>query len=484
MLLALALLYAAATGVLLVFGLNHLVLAAQHLRRAPPPPPARPPSTWPPVTVQIPLYNERAVAARVIDACAALDYPRERLEVQVLDDSTDETVDVVAARVALWRGRGLRIAHLRRRRRDGYKAGALAHGLTRAHGELLAVFDADFVPPPDFLRRTVPLFAEARTAAVQARWGHLNAHASALTAAQAALLDAHFGTEQEGRARAGWPLTFNGTAGIWRRAAIEDAGGWRADTLTEDLDLSYRAQLRGWRLRYVPDLVVPAELPTTHAAWRQQQFRWTKGGAETARRLLGPLWRSRLPLVAKLQGTLHLGGFAVYPAALVLGLLHAPLMVAYGAGAALPDVPLRLLEAGTAGFVGVVVGHALAQRAFHARPLRRLVGLPWWLAAALGLAASNTRAAWQGLRGRSTPFERTPKGGAYAPPRIRAGVEVALAAYAAVGLGGLVVAGAWAAVPLQVLLLAGFGAAAWPERAGTRGRRTFQPPRAGSPGPS
>src|SRR5690606_3294449 len=213
--------------------------------------------------------------------------------------------------------------------RGGYKAGALAHGLTTARGAFVAVFDADFVPEPDFLRRTVPvLAADPGLGLVQARWRHLNAEGSVLTRVQAALLDTHFVVEQDVRSAAGLFLNFNGTAGLWRRACIDDAGGWQSDTLTEDLDLSYRAQLRGWRFRFLGDVAVPAEIPATAAAWRQQQFRWTKGSAETARKLLGALWRAPVRPGVKVQGTIQLGGFAVYPALLVAVLLHAPLLVA------------------------------------------------------------------------------------------------------------------------------------------------------------
>jgi len=483
-------------AVLVVLGGNQLALALGHARRdrqrpgpvpdpdaAPDLPPDADRQAWPTVTVQLPLYNERYVARRAVDACAALDYPRDRLELQVLDDSTDDTAEIAAEAVARWRRRGLDAVHVRRPRRDGYKAGALANGLSFARGDLVAVFDADFVPAPDFLRRTVPRLRDPALGLVQARWGHLNADASGLTRAQAALLDAHFAIEQGGRHAAGWWLHFNGTAGVWRRAAIEAAGGWHADTLTEDLDLSYRAQLAGVRLHYDDGLPVPAELPESLAAWRRQQFRWTKGTAETARKLLGRVLRAPLPRATRVQAALHLLSFAVYPALLAVALVHPVVMTAHARGLGVPDALVAGLGAGVVALAGMALAHALTQRARHADWPRRLLGFPWWLAASMGLAASNTRAVWEGLRRRPSPFERTPKGGGYAV-REGGGVEAALCVYAVAGAGALAASGAWAAIPFQLLFAAGFGVAAgydrWAARergpAGTRGDRTFPIP--------
>lgn len=483
-----AVLYALALLVLLVFGLNQLWMAwrfarADVLRPGPVPEPAArpaPPAAWPLVTVQLPLYNERAVAARLIDACAALDYPASRLEIQVLDDSADETRDVVAERVAHWRRRGVDVVHARRADRTGYKAGALAGGLAFARGDLVAIFDADFVPPPDFLRRIVPWFDAPDVGLVQARWEHLNAGASALTRVQAALLDAHFVVEQGVRHETGCFMSFNGTAGVWRQACIEDAGGWQADTLTEDLDLSYRAQLRGWRFRFAPDLGVPAELPTSVAAWRQQQFRWTKGTAETARKTLRRLWATPLPFRVRLQGALHLTGFLVYPAILTAALLHAPLLTAHALGFGVSDAYLGALGLGLFAFAGMTLAHLLTQRALHPDWPRRMRRFPSVLAASMGLAVSNTRAAAEALLRRRSPFVRTPKGRSYAPSvRIPLG-EVVLAAYCTAGLGVLLAVGAWAAVPFQLLFTAGFGFVGLYDSVGRRrvrpNHRTFQTP--------
>ena len=280
------------------------------------------------MTVQLPLYNERCVVERLLDAVGALDYPADRLEIQVLDDSTDETSALAAAAVERLRARGLAVAHLRRAHRRGFKAGALAAGLEAARGELIAVFDADFVPPPGFLTATVPSFADPAVGMVQARWEHLNREASLLTRVQALLLDGHFAVEHRARHVAGCFFNFNGTAGIWRRQAIADAGGWAHDTLTEDLDLSYRAQLAGWRFVYLPDVAVPAELPADAASFKAQQRRWAKGSLQTARKVLPRLLAARLPWRVKLEACAHLTANLSYPLMVALSLLLFPAMAA------------------------------------------------------------------------------------------------------------------------------------------------------------
>ena len=321
--------YVACQGALLVYA-SHRWTMVLGPRRWPPVAPAAdaPEVALPHVTVQLPVYNERRVVERLIDAAAALDWPRERLEVQVLDDSSDETSALAAAAVARACAAGVDAVHLRRGSREGYKAGALAAGLAVARGEFIAIFDADFVPPPCTLRRLMPRFADAGVGMVQARWGHLNRGRSLLTAAQATLLDAHFLLEHAVRAGRGLFFNFNGTAGIWRRTCIEDAGGWSHATLTEDLDLSYRAQLAGWRFAYAPDVVVPAELPSDMAAFKSQQRRWARGSIQTARRVLPGLWRRDLPLAVKLEAFFHLTANAAYPLLLALGLLLLPVLLA------------------------------------------------------------------------------------------------------------------------------------------------------------
>ncbi|MEM8599947.1 MAG: glycosyltransferase [Bacteroidota bacterium] len=503
--LVVAVLYALALGVLLVYGLNHLALAWRFAReegRRTAPPPRRPRTVWPTVTVQLPLYNERAVAERLIDACAQFDYPADRFDIQVLDDSTDVTRDLVARRVAHWQDRGVRIQHHHRTDRSGFKAGALAEGLKTAPGEYVAIFDADFVPPPDVLTRLLDGFQrdgvdDPEIGLVQARWGHLNAKASWLTRAQALLLDAHFVVEQGVRSASGWLINFNGTAGLWRRACIDEAGGWRAATLTEDLDLSIRAQLAGWRLRYVGAIEVAAELPETFAAWRQQQFRWTKGTAETAKLLAAPVWRAPLSRAAKTEALLHLTSGVVYPAILLAALTHPLVLVAHALDQGVSDAVLALMAPGVLGLAGVAAAHLLAQHALYPDALRRMLAFPLFLASTLGLAVSNTRGVLEALRGRTSAFVRTPKQGDGASAGVSAGpglvdgvggdgasgggaarsgpaspsrrirvrwIEAALALYSSLGLMAILATGVYAALPFQVLFALGFAMAAFGER--------------------
>ncbi|MEM9131703.1 MAG: glycosyltransferase [Actinomycetota bacterium] len=324
--------YVVASALLFLFGANLLWFSWLALRRrhraasaAPLPADDR---SLPTVTVQLPLYNEPYVARRVIEAAARLDYPTDRLQIQVLDDSDDGSSRLVADTVTRIRDRGLDVEHVRRPHREGYKAGALGAGLATATGEFVAVFDADFVPTPDFLRRTVTEFADDRVAFVQGRWGHLNGDAGPLTRMQVPAIDGHFLVEQQARGVGGHWFNFNGTAGVWRKAAIADAGGWQCDTLTEDLDLSYRAHLRGWRGVYRPDVVVPAELPSAVHAFRRQQHRWARGSLECARKLLGRIWSSDARLVTKWQASLHLLAYGVHLLLLAVVLAYPAVVVA------------------------------------------------------------------------------------------------------------------------------------------------------------
>ncbi|HIC89387.1 MAG TPA: glycosyltransferase, partial [Anaerolineae bacterium] len=366
------------------------------------------------VTVQLPIFNEVHVVERLIDAVAALDYPRDRLEVQLLDDSTDETTALAQARVAHHRGQGLDITLLRRSDRRGYKAGALAHGLACARGELIAIFDADFVPPPDFLRRTVPFFLDDfRLGFLQTRWGHLNTTYSPLTRAQVIALDGHFVIEQTARSQSGCFINFNGTAGIWRRACIEESGGWQDDTLCEDLDLSYRAQLAGWHAMYRPDIVTPAELPPQLLAFKRQQFRWAKGSIACLRKLGSPVWHSHYSLAARIEGIIHLGSYLAHPLLLLLLLLTPPLLW-WNNGVHWPLawswIPVSLSG------LGLPLLYTASQWALHVES--RQAGERWWqrllyfpvlVLLGTGLALSNTKAVLEGWLGRGTPFRRTPK---------------------------------------------------------------------------
>ena len=278
------------------------------------------------VTIQLPLYNEKYVAERLIETVCKIDYPRELLEIQVLDDSTDDTKNLVNKIVKEKKSEGFDIKQIHRKNRKGYKAGALKEGLKKAKGDLIAIFDADFVPNKDFLKNTLKYFTDPKIGMVQTRWEHLNENYSILTRIQALALNGHFVIEQPVRNRAGFFINFNGTGGIWRKECIEDAGNWHDDTITEDLDLSYRAQLKGWKFIYLRDITTPAELPAEMNALKAQQFRWTKGAIETAKKLLPAIWRSKIPMRVKLQSTFHLTNNFVFPFILVVGILNVPLI--------------------------------------------------------------------------------------------------------------------------------------------------------------
>ena len=329
---AIAIVYSTASLLLFIFGVNLVVFVVRVWRNGPVEPKPldlRDHDDLPLVTVQLPIYNELYVSERVIKAVSALDYPADKLQIQVLDDSTDETTTLISHVVAELQADGVDIVHLHRTDRSGYKAGALAEGMKSATGEFVAIFDADFVPPADFLLRTIPEFKSPDVAFVQGRWGHLNRNYSWLTRVQALTIDGHFLVEQAGRGLAGYWFNFNGTAGIWRAEAIEDAGGWTSETLTEDLDLSYRAHLKGWVARYLPDLIVPAELPVQLLGFRRQQHRWARGSMECARKLLPAVWRTDAKVGTKFQATVHLLAYGIHLLLLVLLLIY-PLVVQVG----------------------------------------------------------------------------------------------------------------------------------------------------------
>ncbi len=363
---------------------------------------------WPAVTVQLPVYNEVHVVGRLIDACAGLDYPSDRLQIQVLDDSTDGTTSIAENRAAFWRKRGADVHVLHRNERQGYKAGALREGLSQATGEFIAVFDADFAPLPDFLRRTIPAFLDVQAKEigfVQTRWTHLNGEYSALTRAQALALDGHFVVEQAARHSVGLPFGFNGSAGVWRRACIEDqaVGGWQDDTLCEDLDLSYRAQLAGWYGAYLNGVEAPAELPPQLLAFKRQQFRWAKGSVATLRKLAALVWNGGWSTIKRTAAFVHLGGYLIHPLLLLL-LLVSPLLMLFGSQ---PYWPLAYLSMVS---VGPPALYALAQRRLHPQDwLRRWAHLPLLMLLGMGLSLSNSVAAWQALFGKGGTFLRTPK---------------------------------------------------------------------------
>jgi len=389
-------------------------------------------TAFPRVLVQLPVYNEAAVAERAVDAVAAIDWPD--LEIQVLDDSTDETCAIVDAAVARHRAAGVPIEVVRRPHREGFKAGALAAGLRRSDASFVVLFDADFVPEPDFVRRAMPLFdAGGKVACVQGRWGHVNRSQNWLTRAQAVSVDAHFRVQQFARAAAGKFLNFNGTAGVWRVGAIEDAGGWVGDTLTEDLDLSYRAQLAGWRIVFDKDLVAPAELPPMLAAFKSQQRRWACGSIQCARKFLGPVWRARLPLGVKLEATMHLCGYAVCVAMVMLiavlpfGFGHWPMFARYP----------HLWPTWVAIWVGALGPITLTTYGQAAGGRVRLPDVAACFLLGLGACMNNAIAVMRGLVRPIRTFVRTPKQGSR-PSRLRAPVPVTEQVTAAASLAGVV----------------------------------------------
>ncbi len=368
------------------------------------------PGAFPFVTVQLPIYNEMYVVDRLIDAVAALDYPRERFEVQILDDSADddETGRIARRSVERASARGVHIAYLRRDERAGFKAGALANGLRSARGELIAVFDADFVPHPDFLRRMIPPFDDPGVGMVQARWGHLNRDYSMLTRIQAMFLDAHFVLEHGARHLGGLFFNFNGTAGVWRRAAIESAGGWLHDTLTEDLDLSYRAQLAGWRFVFLPDVVAPAELPVEMNGFKIQQHRWARGSIQTCFKLLPRLLRAEIPLRTKVEAWFHLTANFNYPLLLLLCVVMVPSLFLQ-AKLGLDALLLVELLLFCAALLSVANFYVLSQRAVRADWVSQLRYLPLLIAVGVGLAVNNTLAVLGARAGGRHDFQRTAK---------------------------------------------------------------------------
>jgi cellulose synthase/poly-beta-1,6-N-acetylglucosamine synthase-like glycosyltransferase len=365
-------------------------------------------SPLPTVTIQLPLYNEMYVAERLIEAVCRIEYPRELLEIQVLDDSTDETCEVADLAVRRFAAQGYDIKYLHRTNRIGYKAGALEEGLKSARGEFVAIFDADFIPTPDFLTRLMPHFVDPKVGMVQARWGHINQDYSLLTKIQSILLDGHFVLEHGGRNRAGHFFNFNGTAGIWRRAVIADAGGWQHDTLTEDLDLSYRAQLRGWKFVFVSDVIAPAEVPVEMNSFKSQQHRWAKGSIQTCRKLLPQILRANVPLSTKAEAFFHLTANFNYPLMVVLSILIFPSMVIrYNMGwyeMLLIDVPLFF-----AATFSVCNFYMVCQREIHRDWVARIKYLPFLMSIGIGLSINNTRAVFEALFNKESEFTRTPK---------------------------------------------------------------------------
>ena len=422
------------------------------------------PNVWPRVTVQLPIFNEKYTVERLLRAVTRLDYPADHLQIQVLDDSTDDTFDLLAKLVEEYRSQGVIIELIHRVDRKGYKAGALDNGLRTATGELIAIFDADFVPKPDWLKRTVPPFQNPELGCLQTRWGHTNQQYNSLTQAEALGIDGHFIVEQTVRSKNGFFLNFNGTAGLWRRTCIEDAGGWQWDTLTEDLDLSYRAQMRGWKFDYLPDVVVPAELPPHVEAYKKQQFRWAKGSFQVVRKILPSVLRANLPLTVRFMALLHLTGYFVHP--LMLSVLLLTLPVGLLVPGAFKMFPISLIAG-----LGPPLLYLTATATQHRSILRRLRSFPLLVIVGFGLSLSTTIAVVEGLFSKGGAFIRTPKLNLNNRPKQKQAIdrayymtpvssmvwiEIALGLYALVT--GIVLAPylGWGIVPWMVLYMLGF----------------------------
>jgi len=460
------------TAVLLgvsLYGLHRYVIVYLFLKnKRNAPKPAGHLEKLPRITVQLPIFNELYVVERLLDSVSKLDYPRELLDVQVLDDSTDETRELSSRLATELRARGFDISHIHRTDRTGFKAGALENGLHSAQGEFILILDADFVPAADVLKRTIHYFSDPRVGMIQTRWGHLNRTYSMLTRVQAMFLDGHLLLEQTGRNRSGRFINFNGTAGIWRKTCIIDAGGWHHDTLTEDLDLSYRAQLKGWNFVFLPDLVTPAELPVDMNGFKSQQHRWTKGSIETCKKLLPSVWRAELPLKVKLEATMHLtSNYAFLLLAAICVLMHPS--TGGGTGGSLWRTILLDIPIFITGSLPAVVFYIVSQRELYPRSWwREIVYLPALLALSIGLAINNSWAVIQAMAGHRSDFTRTPKYGIqsktqswkrakYSPMKtILPFVEVGFAAYFIYFLMHEIAMHNWLAIPFLTLFASGF----------------------------
>jgi cellulose synthase/poly-beta-1,6-N-acetylglucosamine synthase-like glycosyltransferase len=457
--------------VLSIYGIHRyfiLYLYFRHYKFARrPAPPVMDPADYPAVTVQLPLYNEYYVARRVIEAAAAIRYPKHLLRIQVLDDSVDDTRIVAREAADDLVALGFNVEYRHREDREGFKAGALKEGLDETPDELVAVFDADFIPPPDFLEKTVPHFSDPGVGMVQTRWGYLNRDYSLLTRVQALLLDGHFILEHTARHLSGRFFNFNGTGGLFRRRAILDSGGWQGDTLTEDLDLSYRAQLCGWKFVFVPDVVCPSELPVDIFGFKTQQHRWTKGSIQVGRKLLGRIWRSKVPLRVKLEATFHLSANLSYLLLVLLSVLM-PLSVvlrshALARGSLFWEMAIFSLTT-----LSIFLFYLTAQRELYRDWRWRIKDVPLILALGIGMCINNAWAVTEALLGRKTPFVRTAKyrienlkdrwkGKIYRSMRKPTFVaEFILSLYMCAALGVLIITRNWAALPYVMLFVAGY----------------------------
>lgn len=409
------LIYTLSIGAIMVFSIGQAVLVIKYLKKKKSPigeSQTIPSDKLPLVTLQLPVYNELYVVERLIEACCKLDYPVDKLEIQVLDDSTDETKEIIARKVAEFQSKGVDITQVLRPDRVGYKAGALEFGLKQCKGEFVAIFDADFIPEPDFLMNTIPQFSEDNIGMVQTRWEHLNLDYSLLTKVQGFGLDGHFTVEQAGRNSAGLYMNFNGTAGVWRKSCIDDAGGWQHDTLTEDLDLSYRAQLKGWKFKYLEQFSTPAELPAEMSAVKSQQFRWTKGAIETSKKVLWNVWKADIGLKLKIFSSFHLLNSYVFIFIFLTGVLSVPLLVIKNQ---FPIYQTYFLYSSffLLSFVVMIAFYmvSLSQRVkSNAGTFKQFIYLfPLFMSVSMGMSFHNSKAVIEGMRGKKSPFIRTPK---------------------------------------------------------------------------
>ena len=460
--------YLLVLGILAGYGFHRghlLYLYWRHRKRAPKP--ARQFDDLPPVTVQLPMFNEMYVVERLIESVAQIGYPKDKLEIQVLDDSTDETQQIARTKVDELVERGYDAVYIHRTDRTGYKAGALEAGVRVAKGDYLMVFDADFVPTPGIIQQLIHFFTDDKVGMVQARWGHLNRDYSTLTRVQSMMLDGHFVIEHIARNRSGRFFNFNGTAGIWRKSTIVDAGGWQHDTVTEDMDLSFRAQLRGWRFVYVPTALAPAEIPCEMNSFKTQQFRWAKGSAQTAKKLLPVVLRARIPFKVKLEAVFHLTNNFAYLFLVILACLQLPNMLLRrqidDPWLLLLDVPLFAATSGS-----IVMFYLTTHRALYNGVWDAVRRLPMMMALGIGLSINNTRAVVEGLFGNDLTFIRTPKHGVtsnterWRKKKYRAGpmfhslVEFVFGLYFVFTIVLAVLTGSWMSIPFLLLFMVGF----------------------------
>ncbi len=460
--------YFVSLSILFIFGLHGFVMIYYHRKYGHNNPvPKNNLIEEPLVTIQLPLYNEMYVVERLINAICEIEYPKDKMEIQVLDDSTDETTSIVAKIVDQKKKLGFDISHIRRGTREGFKAGALKEGMKIAKGEYIAIFDADFIPQKEFLKKTLAFFNDDKVGMVQTRWEHLNGDYSIITKAQALALDGHFVIEQSVRNKSGFFINFNGTGGIWRRKCIEDAGNWHSDTLTEDLDLSYRAQLNGWRFVFLKDFTSPAELPSEINALKSQQFRWTKGAVETAKKILPLVWKSKIPLRIKLQSTFHLTNNLVFPFILLAAILNVPLIFVKNSGS--HEAYFAIMSLFVLAFISSFLFYLYSQKDIRVDWRKRIVLFPLFMAGSMGLAVNNSRAVFEGLLNRKSEFVRTPKfkqvsekdswvGNKYLNRKLGFSVivEAILAVYCLIGLLSSLYFLELASIPFQLLFFLGF----------------------------